>query len=403
MRNTKEARPHALIADPFFGNLGGAKIVTVWMLQALRDEFDLTLLSWYPLDLNRLNRFAGTDLRASDFHSLTPNRFVRMLGDTINKFDRDAFSAQRWCLLMRMLKKVGPHYDVVISSNDETDFGARGIQYIHYPYLGIHSEILTKRSGRKVRVKAGQRFRPWRLISGFDFEQMSNNKTLVNSDWTGRAVYENYGIGAETLYPPVPGRFAQYSWNERDDVVVCVGRLSDDKRLDWIIEAVRQVREDIPSFGLRIVGIPDAHSGGAKTFERLQKFAAEHDWVELHIDVPREVLCSLMSRSKIGLHAKEDEHFGIGVAEMVLAGCIVLTHNSGGQVEIVDADPQLLFHSPNEAAQKIRDIVTNRSLREEIAKRLLKRRGKYSSDHFSESFRSIVRTFLQEPRVPVND
>jgi hypothetical protein len=41
------------------------------MLQALRDEHALALLTWKPVDLGPVNRYFGTSLRSTDLAVLT--------------------------------------------------------------------------------------------------------------------------------------------------------------------------------------------------------------------------------------------------------------------------------------------------------------------------------------------
>jgi len=49
---------------------GGSAGVAAWMLQALREEHEITLLTWWTVDLDGVNRFWGTSLRASDFRAV---------------------------------------------------------------------------------------------------------------------------------------------------------------------------------------------------------------------------------------------------------------------------------------------------------------------------------------------
>jgi hypothetical protein len=39
------------------------------------------------------------------------------------------------------------------------------------------------------------------------------------------------------------------------------------------------------------------------------------------------------------------EPFGMAPAEMAAAGCIVFVPNDGGQIEIVNGDPRLVYHA----------------------------------------------------------
>ena len=58
---------------------GGGNGVAAWMLQALVPEHDVTVLSWWPIDVDPINRFFGTSLRSGDFATLVaPRRCPRL-------------------------------------------------------------------------------------------------------------------------------------------------------------------------------------------------------------------------------------------------------------------------------------------------------------------------------------
>ena len=49
----------------------------------------------------------------------------------------------------------------------------------------------------------------------------------------------------------------------------------------------------------------------------------------------------------------EEEHFGMVVAEMIKAACIVFVPKGGGQVEIVGEDERMIYDDMIEASEKI--------------------------------------------------
>ena len=55
---------------------GGGNGVAAWMLQALSADHDVTVLSWWPVDVAPINRFFGTTLRSGDFATHVVPRFV---------------------------------------------------------------------------------------------------------------------------------------------------------------------------------------------------------------------------------------------------------------------------------------------------------------------------------------
>ena len=58
-----------LLIQPSISPPGGGNGVAAWMLQSLKDLHDVTVLTWEPVDLDRINDFYGTTLRQTDFRS----------------------------------------------------------------------------------------------------------------------------------------------------------------------------------------------------------------------------------------------------------------------------------------------------------------------------------------------
>ena len=114
---------------------GGGNTVVVWMIEALKKDYAVSLLTWQPPDFEDINRFYGTSLSSSELtvHSINP--VVRRLID----LDPDPGSIQKTSYLMRVCKRIRKDYDVIIAADNEIDFGCKGIQYFHYPYM--HEKI----------------------------------------------------------------------------------------------------------------------------------------------------------------------------------------------------------------------------------------------------------------------
>ena len=56
-----------LILQPSLQPPGGGSAVAAWILEALKDDYELHLFAWEPQRLAPVNREYGTDLRPSDF------------------------------------------------------------------------------------------------------------------------------------------------------------------------------------------------------------------------------------------------------------------------------------------------------------------------------------------------
>ena len=178
--------------------------------------------------------------------------------------------------------------------------------------------------------------------------------------------------------------------------LVCVSRLSTDKNHLRIIEIMRQVRLKHSQLKLRIVGMVDPSTEGKAYHETLLGISRENaDWLTVHIDLPRDKVVEFLGRARYGIHLKEDEHFGIAVAEMLRAGMLPFAHRSGGQMEIV-RDAALLFVSDAEAVEKITRILEQRELRDRVRRELDRRRDDFSENRFCRELLGWVDKFWKE-------
>lgn len=370
---------------------GGANTVAAWIIEALKGEHSVSILTWKSPDFEEVNRFYGTSLSKSE---LTVHSVSSVLRDIIN-LDPDSGSIQKQSYLMRLCKRLKSEYDVIISAENEIDFGRKGIQYFHYPYLyeKIQPDVDSPWYGKLLATLRGV-YRPWMLISEFSYNRMINNVTLVNSDWTGSKVKEFYGIDAITVYPPIPGDFPEILWDERENGFVCIGRFCPGKRFEAVIEILAEVRAKIPDVHLHIIGTPSMFKGEHEYYPRLVRVARENaPWVLLHENLSREELVQLVSNHRYGIHANVDEHFGIAVAEMIKAGCIVFVHNSGGQVEIVGEDERLVYQTKQEAVAKIMYVMNSWEEQASIRSYLNSRMELFSTEKFVNQIQEIVRRF----------
>ena len=370
---------------------GGANTVAAWIIEALKGEHSVSILTWKSPDFEEVNRFYGTSLSKSE---LTVHSVSSVLRGIIN-LDPDSGSIQKQSYLMRLCKRLESEYDVIISAENEIDFGRKGIQYFHYPYLyeKIQPDVDSPWYGKLLETLRGV-YRPWMLISEFSYNRMINNVTLVNSDWTGSKIKEFYGIDAITVYPPIPGDFPDILWDERENGFVCIGRFCPGKRFEAVIEILTKVRARIPDLHLHIIGTLSPFSGEREYYSQFTGVVQENaSWVLLHENLSRDELVQLVSNHRYGIHANVDEHFGIAVAEMIKAGCIVFVHNSGGQVEIVGGDERLAYQTNDEAAEKIIRVMDNPNEQDSLRNYLHSRKGLFSSEAFMRQIREIVSGF----------
>ena len=80
---------------------------------------------------------------------------------------------------------------------------------------------------------------------------------------------------------------------------------------------------------------------------------------------------------------------------MASAGCIVFVPNDGGQVEIVNRDPRLLYETVDDAAASITRIMRDPVEQQAVRETLSERARAFSVDRFTSSFLEIVEQALE--------
>ncbi len=372
---------------------GGGQCVGAWALQGLRQDWDVTVLCARRPNFAALNRHFGTSLEERDF------RFVQIpwLVRHSHRIDPDQHSFQRAAWLMRKARQTGGEFDVTMAVDNEMDFGRPGIQYVHYPYLARHRERVDavrrlSPAGRLGAFFRGQ-YRPWMLSSGISFERIVRNLTLVNSHWTASLVGSIYGVQAQVLHPPVGWSAPPVAWEQRKHSFVSLGRIEPGKRQLEAIDIIERVRRRGLDVRLEIIGDIQDPAYAYLLRERAQ---AAGPWVRLHHGISRNELEQRVGACRYGLHTMLDEHFGIAVAELVRAGCLVFVPGNGGQVEIIGNEPGLMYGSDDQAVERICCALESDELQSRLRQVLAARMLDFTEEQFMRQLRSIVQEFVRE-------
>jgi len=384
-------KPRVLVANPALRPIGGGNLVAAWVLQALREDFEVSLGTLEPVDFAQVNRNFGTDLQAEDCKVEVAPRFYQTVLQ--NMPTRGALF--EICTTMRWAQNLDRQnrYDVLFSTTNEFDFHRRGIQYVHYPWLYLPRPEVElgwyHRLPGTLRLYRAACMRVARLTR----EGLRRNLILANSEFVAGRVESAQVNGARVVFPPVVGDWPDTPWAQRRLGIAAVGRIHTGKRWDMAVDIVERVRQRGHDLTLTLIG----HSDMAEYGQRLDAMAATRPWFRVLRDVDRHRLVAEISANRYGIHAMEEEHFGIAPAELQRGGCITFVHNSGGQVEIVGRDRRLTFEGIEDAAAKIATVIENPALEHELVGELRERRDWFSAARFCESIREVVEEFLGRP------
>ncbi len=381
------ARKRILITHPRLTASGGGNAVAAWTLQALRDGHELELATLQEVDFAAVNRSWGTSLREHDvrIHVAPP-----LHRHGVDWFPTPAALLQT-CVTMRLAQELDRRnrYDVLLSTHNEADFGKRGIQYIHHPWVYMPRPREEMRWYHYIpgSLPAYRGF--CRHVARGTNEGLRRNLTIANSSFIAGRVRRTHGIESVIVFPPVTGNFPPTAWEDRVPSLVGVGRISGSKRWNMAVAIVDEVRRRGHDVGLTLV----SHRDDAAVLRRLQRLAATRPWFRLRLDLSRSELEGELARHRFGIHTMENEHFGMGPAEILRAGCLLFAHDSGGPVEILGGERRLLFADVIGAADAIERVLRSPALQEQLRQRMEERRRLFSVDAFCSAMQEIVSNF----------
>jgi glycosyltransferase involved in cell wall biosynthesis/GT2 family glycosyltransferase len=381
------------IVHPQFREGGGSEAAPLWAIEALKRDYDITIITMGKLNLNRFNMAYGTNIARGE---------IRLIEIPIPLFCGSRFDAVRGYRLARYCKRVAKDYDLMMSTYNVMDFGVKGIQFI----ADFSFDDKLRRSFDESKAKFGGLLYKnsvlrslylyfAQIIAGITEEGRKQNITVTNSDWSGRIMKQAYGIETQTIYPPVSGDFPDIAWNARENGFVCIGRLTPEKRIDKLIEIASKVRQRGYDVHLHIVG----NLSESEYVRKLNKLAEENSsWLFMEGGKFGEEKMDFLARHKYGIHGRDKEPFGIAVAEMVKAGCVTFVPADGGQTEIVGHEA-LFYKDVGDAVDKIARVLEDRRLSQELFEHLDKQGESFSVKRFKDEIKKLVGTFVEKKAI----
>lgn len=357
---------------------GGGNAVAAWLIHALAGPHEVATLTssrWKPA---ATNAFYGTSIP----EGIVATHVLPAPLSCLSFLPAHRLHLLRMCSILRHARPLAKNYDLLMTADNYGAFATPGVQYLHFP-APIHPR--PSRLGLIVNAY----FTFCNRLVGLPWDDARKNITLANSRWTADGLVKRHGVPvAHVLYPPVVDPGVGLPWEARSNTFLCVGRFHGAKRVEVAMSIVRRIRAlAMPDARLTIVGSP-VDPDYTRRLHRLA--ASDGDWVQFRENLTRVELNELMGRSRYGLHAMQDEHFGMATAEMLRAGCLVFPHRSGGSPEVVGDDERLLWRNEDEAVTRITDVALDPELQSQLRSRMRSHSRAFSTERFVDQARAIV-------------
>ena len=243
----------------------------------------------------------------------------------------------------------------------------------------------------------------------YGFVGSLTNLVMVNSTWTYGHIRSlwRFANDIHIVYPPCDTASLEVlPLQQRGNNILSIGQFRPEKDHELQIRSFAKLIERLQNENKSLVGIQLVLIGscrGASDEERVQKLQSLAEQLEISkyvkfvINQPFPVLKEWLGKSSIGIHTMWNEHFGIGVVEMMAAGTITIAHNTGGPKSdiIVPLEGQrtgYLATTAQEYSDAMYAIFFENSSEENTRIRTYGRKASksFSDDVFDKSFQSAL-------------
>eukprot|EP00549_Striatella_unipunctata_P023041 CAMPEP_0118683028 /NCGR_PEP_ID=MMETSP0800-20121206/5808_1 /TAXON_ID=210618 ORGANISM="Striatella unipunctata, Strain CCMP2910" /NCGR_SAMPLE_ID=MMETSP0800 /ASSEMBLY_ACC=CAM_ASM_000638 /LENGTH=336 /DNA_ID=CAMNT_0006579473 /DNA_START=169 /DNA_END=1179 /DNA_ORIENTATION=+ len=231
---------------------------------------------------------------------------------------------------------------------------------------------------------------------------------MVNSSWTLAHIRYMWKFGPTpvVVFPPCDTtKLASLSiTKKRDPIVLSIGQFRPEKdhalQIRSFARLMKRWNEGQKKETVKLVLIGGCRNKDDEALvgdlKKLSEELGISDCTEFLLNQPYSVLLEWFGKASVGIHTMWNEHFGIGVVEMMAAGMITIAHNSGGpRADIIATDANhrsgYLASTEEEYANCIYEaLVGEKSKITIVRKRGQESAGRFSEEAFEKSFIQVM-------------
>lgn len=270
--------------------------------------------------------------------------------------------------------------------------GRKLIQYVHFPPLSrliklfpdIYEESLTTEFKR---FPLNIYWDTYMLLEKFvAIDENFADVICANSRFTAEVANKIWNRYAEIIYPPVTVK--DFVCLQKQNTVASIGRIDPDKRFEDLIKAI-SLCDAKPM--LEIVGsITSANSPYLTKLRGLVRELNLNGRVNIQLNATFDAVRQTLGKSKVYVHTKHYEHFGMTVVEAMASGCVPVVHRSGGPyLDIIDKDRYgSSFRTVEELAKKIDALLTSDI--SNLSERSINRSKDFGEDVFRKKIMHVI-------------
>ncbi|TMI29958.1 glycosyltransferase [Candidatus Bathyarchaeota archaeon] len=364
-----------LIVHPRMSIMGGGERVAIHSILAARNlGYDVSLLTEH-FDTRRFEEFFGCYSLFNKAKLVTFPRFNTLVRGSLLLY-------QRLLYYQMQLRKAlsGPQQFQLVLGTQDVGYTPMTrvpvVQYCYFPEYFRHLQSSPASPLWKLYYRPAQTFYRNRVHYIDRFLSVSNyTREFVKGIW---------GRDSTTVYPPCPVKLYTFSNAVRENLVITIGRIVEEKRMHIMLEIARK----LPDVKFAIIG--SVASQEDNYYKALRENAPDNlSFVLSPLRKVREIL----GRAKVYVHCAQGEHFGITIVEAMAAGCVPVVHDSGGPREIVTQGAGYRWQDVGEATEQISRLMYDERKRSEMSAASTARAAIFGEEAFESSMEQVLKEY----------
>ena len=298
----------------------------------------------------------------------------------------------------RQLKKLAAGADVCIAANNIMDFGRPAHHFINVIDIGdddFLDYVHHRRPSTGTKLRRYLQNRILKPLSGMRTKRAAfsdpREHIYPNSEFMNRLLRGFYPpFNGSVFFPPTAFEPGPVSVPRDPLKIVYLGRITAGKRLPDIIGIVERVRA---ATGLDLKLSIAGPLKGAKPEGKLGELVEGKDWIDFPGALYGDAKTRFLFSGTYAVHAMRDEAFGISITEYMKAGLIPIVPDEGGACEVAD-DPELSFHTDDQAAAILARLLNDPDFRERKRRKCADRAAVFSYDAYLARQHALIKSIL---------
>jgi glycosyltransferase involved in cell wall biosynthesis len=243
---------------------------------------------------------------------------------------------------------------------------------------GVVGYFLKRKYGERISMYISSHGTDIRLLAGVPLVytllkpvlKRASGWTVVSGFLRELLLKKDSGLEKKLLVIPLPNDetlfYPEDAVEKNPFLIVAVSRLTVQKRLGFLLAAVRELAVEIPEIRLDIYG---AGPEKIPLTEQIAELGLEGRARILN-PLPQEKLRTVYNRASVVVLNSIKEGFGLALTEAMLCKTAVIGTASGGITDIIDDGQTGLLVPPDDSgklADAIKKIISDKKLRERLA------------------------------------